>query len=71
MKVIYKIMWNRLTAIFVVWVCLLAWCAFYSTNVYVNAFVLYFGSMAAILACGYILESKKQTNGEKWLINLL
>lgn len=71
MKVIYKIMWNRLTAIFVVWTCLLAWCAFYSTNVYVNAFVLYFGSMAAILACGYILESKKQTNGEKWLINLL
>ena len=64
-------MWNRLTAIFVVWACLLAWCAFYSTNVYVNAFVLYFGSMAAILACGYILESKKQTNGEKWLINLL
>ena len=62
---------NRLTAIFVVWACLLAWCAFYSTNVYVNAFVLYFGSMAAILACGYILESKKQTNGEKWLINLL
>lgn len=71
MKVLYKIMWNRLTAIFVVWACLLAWCAFYSTNVYFNAFVLYFGSMAAILACGYILESKKQTNGEKWLINLL
>jgi len=71
MKVIYKIMWNRLTAIFAIYAFVLTWLVVYSTNVYFNAFVLYFGSMAAILACGYILESKKQTNGEKWLINLL
>lgn len=62
-------MWNRLTAIFVVWACLLAWCAFYSTNVYVNAFVLCFGFMAVILACGYVFESNTQTSGEKWMLN--
>lgn len=69
MKVLYKIMWNRLTAIFAVWCLILTWCAFYSTNVYINAFVLFFGFMAVILAFGYVLESDSQTSGEKWMIN--
>lgn len=66
----YKIMWNRLTAIMVMYAFVLAWVVIYGTNVYLNAFVLYFGSMAAILACSYVLGSKKKTFGEKWLIGL-
>lgn len=69
MKKLYYILWNRLTAIFAVWCLILSWCAFYSTNVYINAFVLYFGFMAVIFACGYVLESNSQTSGEKWMLN--
>ena len=69
MKVLYKIMWNRLTAIFAVWCLILTWCAFYSTNAYVNSFVLFFGFMAIILVFGYVLESNSQTSGEKWMLN--
>lgn len=64
-----KMTCNRIAAIFVVWACLLAWCVFYSTNVYVNAFVLYFGFMAVILACGYVIESNSRAKGEKWMLN--
>lgn len=70
MKKVYYIIWNRLTAIFAVWALLLAWCAICSTNVYINGFVLYFGFMAVILACGYVMESKSQTKGEKWLLSI-
>ena len=69
MKIVYNIMWNRLTAIFAVWCLILSWCAFYSTNVYVNAFVLCFGFMAVILACGYVFERNSRTKGEKWMFN--
>lgn len=63
-------MWNRLTTIFAVYAITLACLVFNSVNPYLSGMVIYCGFMAAILSCGYVLESEKQTTGEKWLINL-
>lgn len=70
MRKLYYIVWNRLTVIFTLWAVALVWCAFFSNNVYMNAIIIYFGFMAVILACGYVMESKSQTKGEKWLMNI-
>ena len=69
MKKIVYILWNRITIIFGAWCALLIWCAFFSNNAYINAFALYLGLMLAVLGFAYIDESKKQTNGEKWMFN--
>lgn len=66
----YNIMWNRLTTIFAVYAITLACLVFNSVNPYLSGMIIYCGSIVAILSCGYVLESKKQTLGEKWLINL-
>lgn len=70
MKVAHYIK-NRFSLIFAFWCVLLAYCAFVSTNVYINAIVLSCGFILCILFGSWTFESNNQTDGEKHTITYL
>lgn len=47
---------NRISVILVIWCAILGYCAFISTNVYLNAFLICTGFILALLVCGYIFD---------------
>lgn len=49
---------NRYYLVFGFWAAILFYAAFMSNNVYFNAFLLFFGFIGSILACGYIMENQ-------------
>lgn len=51
---------NRFMVIISLWVMLLGFCAFVSTNVYLNAIVLFFGFCAALVGFAYVEENMNE-----------
>lgn len=68
-KVIYNIVWNRFSAIFLAWFLVLGWVFCFSTNKYANVILITFGLIAVVLACAVVIESEKHTEGEKVFLN--
>ena len=60
---------NRFKVLFAMWAFLLAYCAFVSTNVYFNAFALFFGFCALILGFAYVEEHMTEKE-ERFFNNL-
>lgn len=61
---------NRFILIIVLWVMLLGFCAFVSTNVYLNTIVLYFGFCAVLVGFAYVEENMNEKElrfYNKWL----
>lgn len=58
---------NRISVILVVWCVILAYCAFISTNVYLNAFLISVGFILAILAAAFVLDKGLNRKEEKFL----
>lgn len=51
---------NRFYILFALWALLLGWCVT-NENVYVNAFVLFFGFLFTLYALAYIDENKSES----------
>ena len=60
---------NRFKVLIALWAILLGYCAFISTNVYFNAFVLFFGFCALILGFAYVEEDMNEKE-ERFFNNL-
>ena len=60
---------NRFKVLIALWTILLAYCVFISTNVYFNAFVLFFSFCALILGFAYI-EDDMTEKEERFFNNL-
>lgn len=58
---------NRISVILAIWCAVLAYCAFISTNVYLNAFLLSTGFILAILAAAYLFDAGLNKKEEKFL----
>ena len=58
---------NRISVILAVWCVILAYCAFISTNVYLNAFLISVGFILAILAAAFVLDKGLNRKEEKFL----
>lgn len=58
---------NRISVILAVWCVILAYCAFISTNVYLNAFLICTGFILAILAAAYLFDAGLNKKEEKFL----
>ena len=60
---------NRFKLILALWVALLGFCAFISTNVYVNDFLLFFGLCGVVYAFARVDENKNKKESifiNKW-----
>lgn len=60
---------NRFNIIFALWAIVLGWCAFFSTNVYVNAIVLFFAFLFMVCCMAYVDEHQNEKE-EKFLNKL-
>ena len=50
---------NRFYILFALWIMLLGWCVT-NENVYINAFVLFFGFLFLLCGFAYIVENKNE-----------
>lgn len=60
---------NRFKVLIALWAILLGYCALISTNVYFNAFALFFGFCALILGFSYVEEHMTEKE-ERFFNNL-
>lgn len=60
---------NRFKVLIALWTILLGYCVFISTNVYFNAFVLFFSFCALILGFAYVEEDMNEKE-ERFFNNL-
>jgi uncharacterized membrane protein HdeD (DUF308 family) len=60
---------NRFKVLFAMWAVLLAYCALISTNVYFNAFALFFGLCALVLGFAHVGENMTEKE-ERFFNNL-
>lgn len=58
---------NRISVILVIWCAILGYCAFISTNVYLNIFLISVGFILAILAAAFVLDKGLNRKEEKFL----
>ena len=58
---------------FGIWCAILSYAAFFSHNVYFNAFLIFFGFNGCIIACAYIdeHENEKENKFIEKIVNLL
>ena len=60
---------NRFKVLIALWAILLGYCALISTNVYLNAIVLFFGFCAALVGFAYVEEHMTEKE-ERFFNNL-
>lgn len=58
---------NKIIVVLALWCVLLGYCAFVSTNVYLNAFLLFVGFISVVLAVAFVFDKGLNTKEEKFL----